>query len=283
MGKISVLVRAKANLSLGIRGRDQGGYHDLDMLLVSLADIYDRLHVYDSEKLRVTMDGKEVKEDNTAYRAAKLIEERYGATLSVDIEKGIPFSAGLGGSSADASAVFFAFAKLYRKNLTEMIPLADKVGSDVAFMMFGGSAISRGRGSSLIFKRMPKLKLGVFKAKGGSDTAKVFSLYDDDVKANGADNEELLCRINSGKEYSEYLVNDLFEPAKRLNANIGEIYSSLKAVTPYVVMSGSGSSVVAVSDKDSMEKEFLKIAEKAEYFKMTDTASKGMVILGIER
>lgn len=61
MGKISVLVRAKANLSLGIRGRDQGGYHDLDMLLVSLADIYDRLHVYDSEKLRVTMDGKEVK------------------------------------------------------------------------------------------------------------------------------------------------------------------------------------------------------------------------------
>ena len=41
--------------------------------------------------------------------------------------------------------------------------------------------------------------------------------------------------------------------------------------------------MVAVSDKDSTEKEFLKIAEKAEYFKMTDTASKGMVILGIER
>ena len=50
-----------------------------------------------------------------------------------------------------------------------------------------------------------------------------------------------------------------------------------------VKKSGSGSSVVAVSDKDSTEKEFLKIAEKAEYFKMTDTASKGMVILGIER
>lgn len=284
MGKISLLARAKANLSLGIKGKDKGGYHDLDMLIVSLADVYDRVDVYESDELRVTMDGKDAGENNTAYRAISLIREKYGVTLSVDIEKGIPFSAGLGGSSADASAVLFAYAKLYRKSLTEMIPLADKVGSDVAFMMFGGTAISRGRGSTLIFKHMPKLKLGVFKAFGGCDTGEVFRLYDDEFSSvSSVDNNELLRRINSGKEYSKYLVNDLFEPAKRLNSNVGEMYSLLNTVTPYTVMSGSGSSIITVVRENDIEKSLFDIGKKAEYFKMTDTASKGMVILGIDR
>lgn len=283
MGKISLLARAKANLSLGIKGKNKDGYHDLDMLLVSLADIYDKVEVYDSDKLSVTMDGKDVGEDNTAYRAISLIREKYGVTLSADIEKGIPFSAGLGGSSADASAVFFAYAKLYGKSLTEMIPLADKTGSDVAFMMFGGTAISRGRGSTLVFKHMPKLKLGVFKALGGSDTGKVFGCYDEIAHATDVDNNELLRRINSGEEYSRYLINDLFEPAKKLNPDIGELYSLLSAVTPYTVMSGSGSSVIAVVRESGIENLLLDIGQRAEYYKITDTATRGMVILGIDR
>jgi len=124
---ISIKVNAKINLSLDITRVREDGYHDLDMLMTSV-DIFDTITAQKSDKSQVTMDGKVVESNNTAVKALTLLQEKFGIAMKVDIVKGIPFSAGMGGSSADASGVFFCASKLFGISIDEMMPLALKVG-----------------------------------------------------------------------------------------------------------------------------------------------------------
>ena len=195
MAEISLKVRAKINLSLGINGVTENGYHDLDMLLASVDGIYDIIRVYDSNEIVVTMDGKVQDERNTAYKSLALIKDRFGVVMSADIKKGIPFSAGLGGSSCDSAGVFCAFHALHGVKMDTLIPLADEVGSDVAFMMRGGAAISRGQGSDLTYVELPCLDVVVMKAKGGSNTGAVFRHYDSLTLKSTIDNQTLVAKI----------------------------------------------------------------------------------------
>ena len=276
MSEIKLKVRAKINLSLGIKGVTENGYHDLDMLLTSVEDIFDIVNVYDSVDIVVTMDGKVQGEKNTAYKALKLIQDNYNITMSADIEKGIPFSAGLGGSSCDAAGVFCAFSKLHAVKIDDLIPLADKVGSDVAFMMRGGSAISRGQGSTLTYVDLPKLDVVVMKAKGGSDTRAVFQNYDNLAIKNNVDNRKLVDKIKQGKEYSNLMENQLYLPASGLNSEIKLIFDALKKVTDYVIMTGSGSSIVAIFHNEKEKQKIIEIAKKTEYYKVTRTSMFGV-------
>ena len=136
MNEISIKVNAKINLSLDITGVRADGYHTLDMLMTSV-DIFDTVTARKSSISQVRMDGKVVEGDNTAVKALELLQNKYGINMQVDIVKGIPFSAGIGGSSADASGVFYLTSKLYGIDVEEMIPLALKVCCDVPYMIMG--------------------------------------------------------------------------------------------------------------------------------------------------
>ena len=136
MKRISIKVNAKINLSLDITGVREDGYHNLDMIMTSV-DVFDIITAQKSDKSQVTMDGQVVEANNTAAKALALLQEKFNIAMNVDIVKGIPFSAGMGGSSADASGVFFCASKLFGISIDEMMPLALKVGCDVPYMIFG--------------------------------------------------------------------------------------------------------------------------------------------------
>ena len=278
MSEITLAVRAKINLSLGIRGVDNRGYHDLDMLLSSVEDIYDTIRVYDSESVSVTMDGVAGDTSNTAYKALDIIRREFSVTMSADITKGVPFSAGLGGSSCDAAGVFCAFQKLHGVRLESLTEYADMVGSDVAFMMRGGAAISRGQGSELTFVDIPSLDVVVIKAKGGSNTGEVFKKSDSMATLVRIDNNLLVSKIRQGKEYASLMNNQLYSAASGLNSEIKRIFDECKKVTDYVVMSGSGSSIVVVIHNKSELRKIEEIARSAEYYKVTRTTPYGMTL-----
>ena len=157
MPKLEVKAHAKLNLTLDILGRRSDGYHDLRMVMESVA-LHDRLTVEigTGSALRIATNRSYLPTDrrNLAAAAALVFAEETGIDLggvSIDIEKHIPVCAGLAGGSSDAAAVLRTLSTLTGANLPpeRLAQLGERVGSDVPYCVVGGTALAEGRGEKL--------------------------------------------------------------------------------------------------------------------------------------
>jgi 4-diphosphocytidyl-2-C-methyl-D-erythritol kinase len=181
---VTVLARAKINLTLDVLEKRPDGYHEVEMVMQSI-ELHDRLEFTPvSEGITILVDGGDVPsgEDNLVYRAAKCIRTHGGVRTGVEIylEKAIPVAAGLGGGSADAAATLVGLNKIWGLGLTlpELMLLGEKLGSDVPFCLMGGTALARGRGEKLQrLQPCPPLGLVLVKPPFGVSTASVYRAY----------------------------------------------------------------------------------------------------------
>ena len=148
---------AKLNLSLDVLGTRADGYHDLRMVMqsVALADTL-RLEIGTGEGLKVTTSLRFLpnNEKNLAAAAALAFQEDAGVDLggvSIDIRKAIPVCAGMAGGSSDAAAALRALNDLTGAGWSreELARLGERVGSDVPYCVLGGTALAEGRGEVL--------------------------------------------------------------------------------------------------------------------------------------
>lgn len=247
MEEIRLKVHAKINLTLEITGVNDRGYHELDMLCCSISP-YDEVCVRISDSVKVTMDGTVAGSENTAYRAALVVSEQSGTALDVTIKKGIPSSAGLGGSSADASAVFYAAVKLGLVDRDTAEKLCVKVGSDVAYMMRGGYCRLRGEGERITPLGNVDYTVAVVQKEIGASTKEVYRGYDEaPVKGIGVD------AVLRGEPYYNVLEKSA---VKRCGA-ISETKRRLEELYGNAVMTGSGSAVFAIV-ADNADENLLK-------------------------
>ena len=147
----------KINLYLFITGRRENGYHELDTLFVRLPEPQDTLVFRPAEResgIRVTCStpGIDLKK-NTLTKSYELYARATGFAPAVDVElvKGIPHGAGLGGGSADGAEVL---AWLQRQNpepmdALQLNALAAGVGADVPFFLARGACFAEGIGDIL--------------------------------------------------------------------------------------------------------------------------------------
>src|SRR5260221_14738242 len=82
-------------------------------------DLHDTicLSLSEDDEIRFESTSPDIDEsDNLAVRAATLLRQRFAIETGVRIElcKGIPIAAGLGGGSSDAAAVLLALSRLWR-------------------------------------------------------------------------------------------------------------------------------------------------------------------------
>lgn len=238
-----VRVNAKINLTLDVVGLYGEGYHDLDMIMASCG-IYDVVEVTESDRICVTMDGRESNEGNTAYAVAKICHEEYGVPcLNVQITKGIPFGAGLGGSSADASAVLYCVSKMYGLPDEDIRQIAGRVGSDVNFILRGGLCRACGKGDDLQPLPFREYSLVVVKGRKSARTKDVFETFDKQGKITNY-TEQFLAELN--KSDLPILGNGLQPAAQSLCADIAVAAEVLSGYSSNVCMTGSGSAVFAV-------------------------------------
>lgn len=160
MRSISLTAPAKINLYLEIIGLRPDGYHELVMVLQSIA-LADRLELHPNgkEETRLYCSNSQVPLDQTniAYKAVQLITSEYPEIASnyggidIIIDKQIPVAAGLAGGSSNGAAVLVGLNLLWNLGLTqpEIETLAAQLGSDVPFCVAGGTAIATGRGEKL--------------------------------------------------------------------------------------------------------------------------------------
>jgi 4-diphosphocytidyl-2-C-methyl-D-erythritol kinase len=141
--------------------------------------LYDDVTVAAAEDWGVTVSGPlaaGVPEDgdNLAMRAARLVEAHFDIDpVHIAIRKGIPVAGGMAGGSADAAATLVALDHLWDLDLDreELEDLASELGSDVPFLIAGGTAMGSGRGELLA----PVLARGTYHwvfalAEGGLST-----------------------------------------------------------------------------------------------------------------
>lgn len=184
--KITVDAPAKINLFLDIIGRLDNGYHSLLMVMQSVG-LSDRITLEESEKngIFVTCSDSRLPSDesNIAYKAAAAFFKKTNIepNIKIDIEKRIPFAAGLAGGSADAAAVIVGLNEIYKTNLSqnELCKIGLMVGSDVPFCIVGGTCLSQNTGG--VLSRLEPLKdcfIVLAKPEAGVSTAEAYAAAD---------------------------------------------------------------------------------------------------------
>lgn len=145
---------AKINLDLRVLNKRPDGYHELRTIFqtVSLKDEV-TLEWRKARQTGVRLECALDIPDNLVVRAANAVLERLQVTGSVDLSlhKQIPMGAGMGGGSSNAAAVLLALPALIGKPIpySELVQMAEKLGSDVPFFLHGGTVLGLGRGGEL--------------------------------------------------------------------------------------------------------------------------------------
>lgn len=146
--------RAKINLALDVLHKRPDGYHEVAMVMQTVA-LADKVTLAAADEISVAADLADLDcgPANLAHRAAVLLREHCGVRQGVRIflKKKIPLAAGLAGGSADAAAVLRGLNSLWRLGLapSELAALGATLGSDVPFCLRGGTALATGRGELL--------------------------------------------------------------------------------------------------------------------------------------
>ncbi len=141
---------AKINLTLEVLSRRNDGYHEIVSVLQTIS-LHDRLVLEPSSSLRLECHPPGLESpDNLVLRAAELLRKETGTSQGavMRLEKSIPVGAGLGGGSSDGASALKGLNKLWGLGLSreELLSLAARLGSDVPFFLYQGTALVQGRG-----------------------------------------------------------------------------------------------------------------------------------------
>ncbi|MEJ6617710.1 MAG: 4-(cytidine 5'-diphospho)-2-C-methyl-D-erythritol kinase [Candidatus Planktophila sp.] len=259
---VTVKVPAKVNLQLAVGPLETDGFHNLVTVFQAIS-IYDEVTIRKSDPgsgVTISIVGDHVHgvpadDTNLAVKAAQLLAKSFEIDIDVHIEvnKTIPVAGGMAGGSADAAAVIVGINDLYNLDMTrdEMLNLGAQLGSDVPFMINGGTAIGQGRGDQLtaalsrgtyhwvlalssvglstpaVYQECDRLRSGLDIAAPQTSDGLMQSLLAADAKAVGLalhnDLQSAACSLR---------------PALTLVLDVGEEYGALGAI-----VSGSGPTV----------------------------------------
>ena len=255
---------AKLNLSLDILGQRADGYHDLQMVMVSI-DLTDTLTLTPGEGgMSTNLSFLPADGSNLAQKAAAAFRSATGQGEAVDIhiDKRIPVCAGMAGGSSDAAAVLRVMNEMYHTSLSplELAHIGQAVGSDVPYCVVGGTALVEGRGERVTpISPLPPCHIVVCKPPFPISTPQLFGRVNVKKITCRPDTRGMVTALTQGdlRGVAQRLYNvfeDVLEPRHRqavdaIRAILIE-YGALGAV-----MSGSGPTVFGIyQDQDTAEK-----------------------------
>lgn len=267
--QVTEIAPAKVNLTLSVGRKRADGYHDI-VTLMETVSLCDKLTVSIGNKLlpdiKLSNSGKyTVPEDpsNLVVRAAEAYFDAYGERfpILISLAKNIPTEAGLGGGSADAAATLRALNRMVDRPLSadRLALVAATLGSDVAFCLFGGTAICSGRGELIDPVSDPAYRFyTVVMGKDRVSTPAAYRALDDlREKRNDALPERSRAELKAlARGESVALFNDFESSVFPYHPEIKERKARLISLgAKDALMSGSGAAVFGVfSDLVSAEK-----------------------------
>ncbi|MFC1954668.1 4-(cytidine 5'-diphospho)-2-C-methyl-D-erythritol kinase [Chloroflexota bacterium] len=147
---LTLIAPAKINLTLEVLAERMDGFHEIRSVIQTI-DLSDTLHFRSGQEVTIISDTPEWNAaESLVSRTVDLLRQETGSSqgVTIEIEKRIPLTAGLGGDSSDAAAVLMGLNSLWGLNLPleKLFEFARQLGSDVSFFLYGGTALLEGRG-----------------------------------------------------------------------------------------------------------------------------------------
>jgi 4-diphosphocytidyl-2-C-methyl-D-erythritol kinase len=253
---------AKINLGLEVLRRRRDGYHEIETIFQTIT-LFDELDIAlnDSGAIDIRCSDPDIPTDhhNLCFRAVKAMRAFAGEGLgaAIQIKKEIPHGAGLGGGSSDAAAVILAVDQgLHLGISTEKLEkVALGLGSDVPYMLYGGTILGRGRGEKLT--KLAPLKGGIFlivKPPVDISTEWVYKNFNFRLtkyryRFNLKAVNTVLARFPKVDLTFRNALEDIVCPSFPL---VSDVLEELLASRPrFASMSGSGSALFAVFDSEA--------------------------------
>lgn len=269
---------AKINLGLRILHRREDGFHNLETLFLPTA-LCDILEILPCEKVKkaALVKAKEdatirsytmpegdyfiesgipidapIEENNVLKLLRLLRNEGYSIPpVYIELHKIIPFGAGLGGGSADASFAFRALCSLFSLSLSPQrsIDLLAKIGSDCPFFLFDSPMLAQGRGEILEPFSLPQeienSYLTIVKPPLFVSTREAYSNVPKYPSAKGELADLLRLPL---AQWKDRVKNDFEESLFPLYPELRRLKNFLyQQGAAFALMSGSGSALFAIS------------------------------------
>ena len=252
---------AKINLMLDILGTTEDGYHTLFMIMQSMG-LYDTVTLTETGKpetitLSCSNEALPSDETNIGWKAAARFFEATGLPnpgIHIDIEKHIPFAAGLAGGSADAAAVYVGLNKMTGAGLSEreLCQIAVKTGADVPFCIQGGTMAAMDIGE--VLAPLPHIKPDWYvlvKPDQDVSTKEAYAAFDKAENVRHLDSTAMLRAVaaeDMDKVYS--LVSNVFEQFIYVAGRV-DIKAIMRECGSKVhCMSGSGPTIYGVFESE---------------------------------
>lgn len=150
-----VFPNAKINIGLNVTEKRSDEFHNIETVFypISLSDI---LEINTSDTIQFANTGLVVEhkklESNLCYKAYQLLQNDFDLNpINIHLHKIIPFGAGLGGGSSDATFTLKILNSVYDLNIDdqELTKYAEKIGSDCPFFIVNKPAYALGKGDIL--------------------------------------------------------------------------------------------------------------------------------------
>ncbi|WP_274956826.1 4-(cytidine 5'-diphospho)-2-C-methyl-D-erythritol kinase [Millionella massiliensis] len=264
----------KINLGLHIIARRPDGYHDIETLFYPVRQLRDALELLHGSTapdepaattdIAFSSSGLTIDcapEKNLCVKACRLLQadfpDRFPADgLRLHLHKAIPFGAGLGGGSADATATLLGLNQMLRLGLTteQLTPYAARLGSDTVFFLHDTPMLGSGRGERLT--PYPDLDLSgwwlkLVKPDLNISTAEAYAGVPPHLPT--APRSEILRQ--PVEQWRESLVNDFEEPLSARYPQLRAIREALYCEgAAYAALSGSGSTVFGLFRQEPAQK-----------------------------
>lgn len=269
--ELTLTAPAKLNLALSVGAkRDHDNLHEIASWMITL-DFGDEVTLTELEGDRLSRyailwheDAKRRSDidwnirDDLGVRAHLAMEKHLGRTLPVQIriEKRMPVGGGVGGGSSNAAAVLRGLNQLFELNvpIEALEAIASRIGSDVPFLVRGGSAIVTGVGETIDSMQTQPIHVVLFLPEVTCSTSSVYSEFD----RAGRGRSEFTLRADDVRELGggndsppRSLFNDLARAAFSVAPPLRDLADEIAqlAQSPAHV-SGSGSTLFVVCDND---------------------------------
>ena len=243
---------AKINLSLGIVGKLNSGYHKIESL-VSFLSLYDEIKIkkINNKNHKIKFSGKfskGIKNNNTVFKLLKILDKKKllkNKKFLIKIKKNIPQKAGLGGGSMNASAIirFFISKKIINFSKKNVLKIASQVGSDVQLGLDNKNKILHSNGNLEISSKKIRLFVVVVKPNFGCSTKEIY----DRVRKYSQKKFKIKEKKNFSFIKNLKLQNDLEKIVFKYYPKLKQVKSFMERFQniQFARMTGSGSSILA--------------------------------------
>ena len=282
---LTILAPAKLNLTLEVLAERPDGFHEIRSVAQTI-NLCDSLRFRLSENIEFTCaDSRWIPGESLVSRAVGLLQKTTGCSqgVKIEVEKRIPLISGLSGDSSDAAAVLNALNRLWGLGLSlpQLVELASQLGSDVAFFLYDGTALLKGRGEVVTpLPPLPHMNVvlmlpSVPRVPG--KTGRLYASLPPSHYTQGEITERLVARLTeedlSGQELVSSVFNVLADVALDNFAGLGGYREQfLKAGAQQVYLAGSGPALFTlIENKAQAEKIYRRLQKQGFESYLTDT------------